>query len=104
MQAWAAALCYWLGPIRAAVSANADRLGDILANDWVEMRWYGVAVKKMQALADLKAPGNSLDSFEMGPVNVRVFGNTAIVTGSDTEKAPTTAKTRVENMFGQIYF
>ena len=78
--------------VEAVKTKNADRLGDILANDWVEMRWYGVAVRKMQDQAGLKAPGNSLDSFEMGPVNVRVFGNTAIVTGSDTEKSADNGK------------
>jgi len=44
-------------------------------------------VDKAKALADLKTPGNSLDSIEMGPMKVRVFGTTAVVTGSDTEKS-----------------
>jgi ketosteroid isomerase-like protein len=78
--------------VNAVKTKNADKLKEILANDWVEMRWDGVTVKKTQALEDLKEPGNSLESFEMGPMLVRIFGNTAIVTGSDTEKSTDNGK------------
>jgi hypothetical protein len=40
----------------------------------------------------LKAQGNSLSNFEMGPMSVRLFGNTAVVTGSDTEKSTEAGK------------
>lgn len=71
----------------AEKTRNADKLRDILADSWVEMGWDGRSTDKAKALAELKAPGNSLDSFEMGPMKVRIFGNTAVVTGSDTEKS-----------------
>ena len=73
--------------IDAVKTKNADKLGDILADEWAEVRWDGKSSNKSQALADLKAPGNSLDSFVMGPMKVRFFGTVAIVTGSDTEKS-----------------
>ena len=73
--------------VDALKTKNADKLADILANDWVEVRWDGKTSNKTEALADLKSPGNSLTGFEMGPMRVRFFGNIAIVTGSDTEKS-----------------
>ena len=71
----------------AAKAKNADKLSEILADSWAAIEWDGKTVDKAKALADLKAPGNSLDSIEMGPMKVRIFGNTAVVTGSDTEKS-----------------
>jgi ketosteroid isomerase-like protein len=71
--------------VYASKTKNAAKLGDILADSWVAIEWDGKQTTKAKVLADLKT--NSLDSFEMGPMNVRVFGNTAVVTGSDTEKS-----------------
>ena len=73
--------------VAAAKAKDADKLGEILADSWVGQGWDGKTADKAKALADLKVPGNSLDSIEMGPMKVRVFGNTAVVTGSDTEKS-----------------
>ncbi len=66
---------------------NADKLGDILADGWEALDQDGKKFDKTKRLAGLKSPGNSLDSFEMGPMKVRIFGNTAVVTGSHTEKS-----------------
>lgn len=71
----------------AAKARDADKVGEILADSWTGINWDGKTEDKAKALADLKVPGNSLDSFEMGPLKVRIFGNTAIVNGSDTEKS-----------------
>jgi len=73
--------------VDASKTKNAEKLGDILADNWVELGWDGKRTDKGKALAEMKTPGNSLDTFEMGPMTVRVFGNTAVVTGSDTEKS-----------------
>ena len=71
----------------AAKAKDAAKLADILSDSWVSFGWDGRREDKAAALADLKKPGNSLDTLEMGPMTVRIFGNTAIVTGSDTEKS-----------------
>jgi ketosteroid isomerase-like protein len=76
----------------AAKAKNGEKLGEILADGWVGLGWDGKTSDKAKALADLKAPGNSLDSIEMGPMKVRIFGNTGIVTGSDTEKSTENGK------------
>jgi uncharacterized protein (TIGR02246 family) len=73
--------------VDAQKTKNADKLADILADSWVGMGWEGKPANKAKALADLKSPGYSMDSVEMGPMKVRIFGNTAVVTGSDTEKS-----------------
>ncbi len=73
--------------VEASKAKNAEKLGDILADSWVALEWDGQRMDKAKALAEMKTPGNSLDTIEMGPMTVRVFGNTAVVTGSDTEKS-----------------
>ncbi len=71
---------------------DAAKLSAILGDDWVGLGWSGKTANKAQALANLNATGESLDSIEMGPMNVRVFGTVAIVTGSDTEKSKSEGK------------
>ena len=73
--------------VDASKTKNAEKLGDILADSWVALGWDGQRTDKTKALAEMKTPGNSLDNIEMGPMTVRIFGNTAVVTGSDTEKS-----------------
>jgi len=76
----------------ASKAKDADKLGDILADSWTSIGWDGKTWTKETELADLKKPDNSLDSFEAGPMKVRVFGNTAVVTGSNTEKSKEAGK------------
>ena len=73
--------------VDASKAKNAEKLGDILADSWVALGWDGKRTDKAKALAEMKTPGNSLDNIEMSPMTVRIFGNTAVVTGSDTEKS-----------------
>jgi ketosteroid isomerase-like protein len=74
----------WMDAVK---TRNADKLGDILADGWAGLDWDGKTFDKAKRLAGLKSPGYSLDNFEMGPMQVRIFGNTAVVTGSDTENS-----------------
>ncbi len=71
----------------AQKTKNVAKLAEILADEWMGIGPDGKTSDKAKALADLKAPGNSIESVEMGPLQVRIFGNTAVVTGSDTEKS-----------------
>ena len=70
----------------ANLTWDAATLDRILADDWVGRGPTGIATKA-QALADLKSGDNKLDSQTLGEMKVRVFGNTAVVTGSDDEKS-----------------
>ena len=71
----------------AQKSKNVEKLREILADDWVGLGWDGATSDKAHALAELKSASNSLDGIEMRTMTVRIFGNTAVVTGSDTEKS-----------------
>lgn len=76
----------------AAKNHDADKIGEILASSWSGISWEGKMETRAKALADAKDTKNTLDSMELGPMKVRVFGNTAIVTGSDTEKSTMNGK------------
>jgi ketosteroid isomerase-like protein len=70
----------------AQLKKDAPTLGKILADDWVGQGPTGVTTKA-EALADLKSGDNKLESITLGDMKVRVFGDTAVVTGSDDEKS-----------------
>ena len=61
-------------------------LGRLLADDWV-YQGPGGTQTKAQALAALKSDDQSFDFIKLGDMKVRVFGETAIVTGSEDEKS-----------------
>jgi ketosteroid isomerase-like protein len=79
----------WSAALKAK---DADKLSEILADGWVGIEWNGKTLDKAGALAELKIPGNSLDTMEMGPMKVRFFGGAAVVTGSNTEKGTENGK------------
>jgi len=79
----------WVAAVKAK---DAGKLSAILADSWVGLGWDGKITDKATNLAELKSQGNSLSSLEMGPMNVRVFGTVAIVTGSDTETSTENGK------------
>ena len=79
----------WVAAVKAKDSVKLDA---ILADSWVGLGWDGKITDKAMNLAELKSPGNSLASFEMGPMTVRLFGTTAVVTGSDSEKSTEAGK------------
>jgi ketosteroid isomerase-like protein len=70
----------------AALKKDVAALDKILADDWVGQGPTGVSTKA-QSLADLKSADYKLESQTLGDMKVRVFGDTAVVTGSDDEKS-----------------
>jgi ketosteroid isomerase-like protein len=70
----------------ANLKKDGATLDKILADDWVGQGLTGSATKA-QALADLKSGDSKFDSITLGDMKVRVFGDTAVVTGSDDEKS-----------------
>jgi ketosteroid isomerase-like protein len=79
----------WVDAMKAG---NADKLGQILADDWTGLGYDGKKSTKQSYLADLKSGASKLESFEFGPMDVKVLGNVAVVQGSDTEKSTTNGK------------
>ena len=72
---------------KAGLNKDAAALDRIIADDWTAIDFQGKIETKAQALADLKSGSSALQSVELGEMKVRVFGNTAVVTGSDIEKS-----------------
>jgi ketosteroid isomerase-like protein len=70
----------------AMVAADVDRLNQIFADDWVAISMTGKSVTKDTALNNVKSGKDKLDSFELGPIDVQVFGNVATAHGSVWEK------------------
>jgi ketosteroid isomerase-like protein len=78
--------------VEAAKASDADKLGQILADDWVSISPDGAKQTKQSDLADVKSGASKLESFEFGPMEVKVLGNAAVVQGSDTEKSTSKGK------------
>jgi ketosteroid isomerase-like protein len=76
----------------AGKTGDADKLGQILADDWKGIQYDGKISTKQGLLADVKAGKNKYESFEFGPMDVKVLGNVAVVQGSDTETSTTEGK------------
>ncbi len=70
----------------ALVAGDLDRLDQILADDWKAVALSGRVVTKESVLADLKSGKDKLEWFQLGPMDVQVFGNVAAIHGTVTEK------------------
>jgi ketosteroid isomerase-like protein len=72
---------------KAGLDKDAATVDRIVADDWTSLQFDGKTETKAQALADMKSGSSALQTVTLGEMKVRVFGNTAVVTGSDTEKS-----------------
>jgi ketosteroid isomerase-like protein len=72
----------------AMVAVDIDRLSQIFADDWATTVPAGkmATVTKESILQDFKSGSDKLEAFELGPIDVQVFGNIAMAHGSSTEK------------------
>jgi len=72
---------------QAATKNDTAAVDKFVADDWVAIDFEGKSITKAEAMADMKSGSSMTQSYEFGPMKVRVFGNAAVVTGSDTEKS-----------------
>jgi len=70
----------------AMVAGDIDKLNQIYADDWQTVDSSGKIFTKENLLSDFKSGKHKLLSFELGPMNVQMFGDVAIVQASVTEK------------------
>ena len=70
----------------AMVRVDIDKLNQIYADDFATVGSSGKIVTKKDLLRDFESFHDKLESFEIGPMDVQVFGNVAVVHGSVTEK------------------
>jgi ketosteroid isomerase-like protein len=76
----------------AQKARNIDKLSRIIADDWPGLGSDGKKSTRKEFLDDVKSGSNKLETFEMGPMDVKVIGTIAIVQGSDTEKSSNKGK------------
>jgi len=70
----------------AMVRADIDALNQIYGDDFVTVGSSGKIITKKDLLRDFGSFHDKLESFEVGPMDVQVFGDVAVVHGSVTEK------------------
>jgi ketosteroid isomerase-like protein len=71
----------------AEIKKDYAAVDKILAEDWMGIDYDGKVIAKTKVMEDMKSGTSTLSAEELGPMNVRVFGETAVVTGGDTEKS-----------------
>lgn len=71
---------------QAMVAVDIDKLDRIFADDWTSIGASGNVVTKEKVLRDFKSGVDRLEAFELGPMDVQVKGNVAVVHGSVIEK------------------
>src|SRR5881392_2755191 len=70
----------------AMVAGDIDKLNQIYADDWATVDSSGKIFTKESLLSDFKSGKHKLLSFEIGPMDVQVFGDVALVQASVKEK------------------
>lgn len=69
----------------AMVAGDVARLDQIFADDWVTVG-SGKLVTKASVLTGFKSGGDKLEAYELGPIDVQVFGRVAVAHGGVAEK------------------
>lgn len=64
----------------APVAGDLETVARVVADDWVGVAPTGQTMSKTDLLEMLASRPNIFDSVQYSDVNVRVFGNTAVVT------------------------
>lgn len=83
--------------VSAMQAGDGERIGRILGDDWIEVSSDGRKVTKERLMAGLKSSQVKVESIELGPMDVKVLGDVAVVQGSHLEKSTTNGeRTSVE--------
>ncbi|MFZ0951694.1 MAG: nuclear transport factor 2 family protein [Candidatus Sulfotelmatobacter sp.] len=70
----------------AMVAVDIDKLNQIYADDWATVTSSGKVITKEDLLHDFKSFHDKLESFELGPIDVQVYGDVAVANGTVKEK------------------
>jgi ketosteroid isomerase-like protein len=71
---------------RAVASNDADALDRLLADDWIIVEPDGGMIDKARFLGVIRSGALSHEAMESTDPKIRVYGNTAVVTGLATSK------------------
>ena len=72
----------WVDAERAG---DTEKLSRIVADDWTGIDNDGRKLTKEQLIARIKSGDSKAESIELGPMEVKVLGDAAVVQGSDVE-------------------
>ena len=72
---------------QAGLDKDVKTVDRIVAEDWISTGFDGNKETKAQALAALRTGAAATQAIELGEMKVRVFGEAAVVTGTNTEKS-----------------
>ena len=71
----------------AMVAVDIEKLNQIFADDWATIgSSSGKLITKERVLDNFKSGRDKLVSYELGPIDVQVFGDVAVAHGGVTEK------------------
>jgi hypothetical protein len=70
----------------AIKDVDTEKINQILADDWASLGSSGKVLTRESFLNDLTSGSHKLQSFQIGPMDVKVLENVAVVQGSVTEK------------------
>jgi ketosteroid isomerase-like protein len=76
----------------AAKAGDADKMGALLADDWMRIAPDGKMETKKDALAGLKSGTSKVTADDPGPMDVKVMGKVAVVQGTSVEKSSANGK------------
>jgi ketosteroid isomerase-like protein len=71
---------------KAMAAGDIDKLNQIYADDFATIGSSGKIITKQNLLSDFESFHDKLEWFEVGPMDVQVFGNVAAAQGSVKEK------------------
>jgi ketosteroid isomerase-like protein len=76
----------------AEKAGDSEKIGRIVADDWTGVDNDGRKHTKQQLIAVIKSGKGKTESVELGPMDVKLLGDAAVVQGSDIEIGTTNGK------------
>lgn len=86
--------------VQALLRDDTATLHRIYSDDYTVMSTIGLVKNKADVMQDFRSGNLKYESFTLDEVKVRVYGNTAVVTGLSTQKA----RDKDQDISGQFYF
>jgi ketosteroid isomerase-like protein len=88
----------------AEKAGDSEKIGRIVADDWIGVDNDGRKLTKEQLIARVRSGNVKAESIELGPMDVKVLGDAAVVQGSDIEVGATNGKhTSVEIIWMDVF-
>jgi hypothetical protein len=86
--------------VQALLRGDTVALDRVYSDDYTVMSTIGLVKNKADVMQDFKSGNLKYESFTLDECKVRIYGNTAVVTGLSTQKA----RDKGQDISGQFYF